>query len=161
MSRLEDGPYGVHHLPYGVFSTAEDPRRRLGVRIGEVTSVRPAGTTVEVTMEYDSAIKVPADAKAAVVAKTYEYAAHSVVKVFESSKSEYYALFDAVNSVDGTTQRVRADVNRISFPAAESLALINDSFGEIVLNGEAKIDPVRQSDPRFGLYARVLLVDAV
>ena len=99
--------------------------------------------------------------KAAVVAKTYEYAAHSVVKVFESSKSEYYALFDAVNSVDGTTQRVRADVNRISFPAAESLALINDSFGEIVLNGEAKIDPVRQSDPRFGLYARVLLVDAV
>ncbi|HFT6962108.1 TPA: hypothetical protein ACXN3R_003647 [Stenotrophomonas maltophilia] len=98
--------------------------------------------------------------KTAVVAKTYQYAAHSVVKVLESSKSEYYALFDAVNSVDGATQRVRADVNRISFPAAESLPLINDTFGEIVLNGEAKIDPVRQSDPRFGLYARVMLVDA-
>lgn len=98
--------------------------------------------------------------KTAVAAKTYQYAAHSVVKVLESTKSEYYALFDGVNSVDGATQRFRGEVNRISFPAAESLALINDSFGEIVLNGEAKIDPVRQSDPRFGLYARALLVDA-
>ncbi len=31
----EDGPYGVHHLPYGVFSTADDPARRLGVRVGD------------------------------------------------------------------------------------------------------------------------------
>jgi phospholipid/cholesterol/gamma-HCH transport system substrate-binding protein len=42
--------------------------RVLGVRIGEVTEVKPAGTTVEVTMQYDSDVKVPAAAKAAVVA---------------------------------------------------------------------------------------------
>ncbi|MBH1529791.1 hypothetical protein I5T99_12080 [Stenotrophomonas maltophilia] len=99
-------------------------------------------------------------AKTAVVAKTYEYAAHSLVKVFESTKSEYYVLFDGVNSVDGTTMRFRGEVHRVTFPASETLSLIHDTFGEIALTGEAKIDPVRQADPRFGLYARALLVDA-
>ncbi|MBS2964145.1 fumarylacetoacetase [Actinocrinis puniceicyclus] len=32
----DDSPFGVHNLPYGVFTTAERPeRRRIGVRIGE------------------------------------------------------------------------------------------------------------------------------
>ncbi len=56
--------------------------------------------------------------KTAVVAKTYEYAAHSLVKVFESTKSEYYVLFDGVNSVDGTTMRFRGEVHRVTFPAS-------------------------------------------
>lgn len=30
----EGDPFGPHNLPYGVFSTAEDDRRRVGVRIG-------------------------------------------------------------------------------------------------------------------------------
>ena len=31
----EGDPFGPHNLPYGVFSTADEPgRRRLGVRIG-------------------------------------------------------------------------------------------------------------------------------
>jgi phospholipid/cholesterol/gamma-HCH transport system substrate-binding protein len=42
--------------------------RVLGVPVGTITTVEPAGTTVEVTMEYDSEVKVPADVKAAVVA---------------------------------------------------------------------------------------------
>ena len=31
-----DHPFGIHHLPYGVFSTADDPHRRVGVRIGDL-----------------------------------------------------------------------------------------------------------------------------
>ncbi|HEX2144904.1 MAG TPA: fumarylacetoacetase [Glycomyces sp.] len=31
----EDGPFGLAHLPYGVFSTAKDPTPRIGVRIGD------------------------------------------------------------------------------------------------------------------------------
>ncbi len=31
-----DHPFGIHHLPYGVFSTASDPHRRVGVRIGDL-----------------------------------------------------------------------------------------------------------------------------
>lgn len=30
-----DHPFGVHHLPYGIFSTPARPRRRAGVRIGD------------------------------------------------------------------------------------------------------------------------------
>lgn len=30
-----DHPFGAHHLPYGIFSTPGDPRRRAGVRIGD------------------------------------------------------------------------------------------------------------------------------
>jgi len=41
--------------------------RVLGVRIGTVTSVTPKGDQVAVELEYDSAIKVPASARAAVV----------------------------------------------------------------------------------------------
>lgn len=42
--------------------------RILGVPIGQVDTVTPAGTTVEVEMSYDPEIDVPADAKAVVVA---------------------------------------------------------------------------------------------
>src|SRR3954466_6465118 len=42
--------------------------RVLGVKIGEVKTVDPAGTTVDVTMTYAPTVKVPADAKAVVVA---------------------------------------------------------------------------------------------
>lgn len=42
--------------------------RVLGVPVGTVESVDPAGTTVKVTMEYDADVKVPADVKAAIVA---------------------------------------------------------------------------------------------
>jgi phospholipid/cholesterol/gamma-HCH transport system substrate-binding protein len=41
--------------------------RVLGVRIGQVTSITPEGTTVRVEMEYDAKYKLPMDAKAVVV----------------------------------------------------------------------------------------------
>jgi virulence factor Mce-like protein len=42
--------------------------RILGVPVGQVDTVTPAGTTVEVEMSYDSEVEVPADAKAVVIA---------------------------------------------------------------------------------------------
>ena len=41
--------------------------RILGVRIGEVTSIKPEGRTVRVEMSYDGKYRLPADAKAVVV----------------------------------------------------------------------------------------------
>ena len=41
--------------------------RILGVKVGKVTSVRPAGDRVVVDMTYDDKYSVPADAKAVVV----------------------------------------------------------------------------------------------
>jgi phospholipid/cholesterol/gamma-HCH transport system substrate-binding protein len=42
--------------------------RVLGVPVGTVETVEPAGTTVKVTMAYDPDVKVPADVKAAIIA---------------------------------------------------------------------------------------------
>lgn len=42
--------------------------RVLGVRVGEVTDIKPMGTFVRVTMKYDAKYDIPADAKALVVA---------------------------------------------------------------------------------------------
>ncbi|SFB30716.1 virulence factor Mce family protein [Amycolatopsis marina] len=42
--------------------------RVLGVQVGEVVSIEPMGDKVKVAMEYDRAVQVPADAKAAIVA---------------------------------------------------------------------------------------------
>jgi phospholipid/cholesterol/gamma-HCH transport system substrate-binding protein len=42
--------------------------RVLGVRIGEVTKITPEGTKVRLDMQYDASYKIPADAKAVLVA---------------------------------------------------------------------------------------------
>lgn len=42
----------------------------MGVRVGKVTSIKPEGSTVAVTMEYDDRYDLPADVKAAVVTPT-------------------------------------------------------------------------------------------
>ncbi|BBA96307.1 putative fumarylacetoacetase [Actinacidiphila reveromycinica] len=47
MDLPHDAPFGVHNLPYGVFSTAGDPRRRLGVRYGD--HVLDAGAAARAT----------------------------------------------------------------------------------------------------------------
>ena len=42
--------------------------RVLGVPVGTVTRVEPTGTDVTVTMAYDDDVKLPADAKAVIIA---------------------------------------------------------------------------------------------
>ena len=42
--------------------------RVLGVKVGTVDTVEPAGTAVKVSMSYDETVKVPADVKAAIIA---------------------------------------------------------------------------------------------
>jgi phospholipid/cholesterol/gamma-HCH transport system substrate-binding protein len=42
--------------------------RVLGVKVGQIDSVTPTGTTVKVVMSYDETVKIPADAKAAIIA---------------------------------------------------------------------------------------------
>jgi virulence factor Mce-like protein len=44
--------------------------RVLGIRVGQVTSVNPAGTSVRVEMKYDAKRKIPADAQAVIVNQT-------------------------------------------------------------------------------------------
>lgn len=56
------------HFPRTVSIYEGSDVRVLGVPIGHVDDVTPSGTSVIVTMSYDADVKVPADAKAAIVA---------------------------------------------------------------------------------------------
>ncbi len=58
----------VAHFPRTISVYEGSEVRVLGVPIGAVESVEPSGTDVVVTMTYDSEVKLPADAKAAIVA---------------------------------------------------------------------------------------------
>ena len=56
------------HFPRTISIYEGSDVRVLGVPVGQVDSVSPAGTDVVVTMSYDADVKIPADAKAAIVA---------------------------------------------------------------------------------------------
>jgi virulence factor Mce-like protein len=57
----------VAHFTSAVGITAGSDVRVLGVKIGEVTSARPEGTTVRVAMRYDARYQIPAGAQAVIV----------------------------------------------------------------------------------------------
>ncbi len=57
----------VAHFPRVISVYEGSDVRVLGVSVGTVTEVKPDGTDVVVTMEYDADTKLPADAKAAVI----------------------------------------------------------------------------------------------
>jgi phospholipid/cholesterol/gamma-HCH transport system substrate-binding protein len=58
----------VAHFPRTISIYEGSEVRVLGVPIGNVESVVPSGTDVVVTMTYDSEVRLPADARAAIVA---------------------------------------------------------------------------------------------
>ncbi|WP_040798605.1 MCE family protein [Nocardia higoensis] len=69
--RAAFGPNTIH----AVFSTATavypgDDVRVSGVAVGVISAVEPRGTTVEVTLEVDRNIDIPADAQAVIVAQS-------------------------------------------------------------------------------------------
>lgn len=58
----------VAHFPRTISVYEGSDVRVLGVPVGTVTSVEPTGTDVTVTMTYDDTVKLPADAKAVIIA---------------------------------------------------------------------------------------------
>ncbi|HEU5036464.1 MAG TPA: MCE family protein [Nocardioides sp.] len=56
------------HFPRTISIYEGSDVRVLGVPVGQVDTVTPSGTDVVVTMSYDANVKIPADAKAAIVA---------------------------------------------------------------------------------------------
>jgi len=56
------------HFPRTISIYEGSDVRVLGVPVGQVDTVRPSGTDVVVTMSYDADVKVPANAKAAIIA---------------------------------------------------------------------------------------------
>lgn len=96
--------------------------------------------------------------KTGVKASTYDYAAHSIVTAMSKVAQDHYVLFDGINTVDGAEMACRGEVHRVAFDPASEMGFIQDAFGELELSGQAKIDPVRQADPKWGPFARVMLI---
>lgn len=68
MFRSDEQKTLTAHFPRTIAIYEGSEVRVLGVPVGTVDSVTPSGTDVVVTMSYDAKIKVPADAKAVIVA---------------------------------------------------------------------------------------------
>jgi len=68
MFRSDDTKTLTAHFPRTISIYEGSDVRVLGVPVGQVDSVTPDGTDVVVTMSYDADVKVPADAKAAIIA---------------------------------------------------------------------------------------------
>ena len=64
----EDTKTLTAHFPRTISIYEGSDVRVLGVPVGQVDTVTPSGTDVVVTMSYDADVKVPADAKAAIIA---------------------------------------------------------------------------------------------
>ena len=68
MFRSDDSLTVTAHFPRTISIYEGSDVRVLGVPVGTVDTVTPSGTDVVVTMHYDADVKVPADAKAAIIA---------------------------------------------------------------------------------------------
>lgn len=70
MRQPEETKTVTAHFPRAVSVYVGTDVRILGVNVGRVSAVVPEGNSVRVEMEYDAAVDVPADAKAAIVTPT-------------------------------------------------------------------------------------------
>ena len=68
MFRGEDTKTLTAHFPRTISIYEGSDVRVLGVPVGHVDTVTPSGTDVVVTMSYDANVKIPADAKAVIIA---------------------------------------------------------------------------------------------
>lgn len=68
MFRSEETKTLTAHFPRTISIYEGSDVRVLGVPVGKVDTVRPSGTDVVVTMHYDADVRVPAEAKAVIVA---------------------------------------------------------------------------------------------
>lgn len=92
------------------------------------------------------------------VTADYDYAAQSLVTAFTSQNQDYYILFAGLNTVDGTSTKCRGELYNLTMNPAENFGYIQASFGDLALSFIAKMDPVRQIDPKFGPFGRLILI---
>ena len=143
-----------------------EPGDMWGLEFAQVSSLalvdgtaQPLVLDTDYTLNATSGVLKFLTAKTGVKASTYSYASFSIVTALTANAQDMYVLFDGMNTVRGKTTKCRGEVNRIAFSPTDSLALINDSFGSINLTGSAKVDAFRINDPKYGGYARLMLLD--
>lgn len=89
----------------------------------------------------------------------YDHGGSSDVTLFTQQPPVRYLMMNGLNTVDGSTDRVRVRLYRLKFNPIGQLDLINNTFAELALTGTALIDVNNQADPALGLYGRIELLD--
>lgn len=82
----------------------------------------------------------------------YTSAALESAAMFSVAPPERYFYLDGINTVTG--ERVAAHLYRVQFDPADTIPLINDSFGELSLKGAALYDAEAALDPAIGGFGR-------
>jgi hypothetical protein len=91
----------------------------------------------------------------------YSYAQTDIVTAFEANDDdEYWVTFAGYNTEGVPDQKIKFDLYRVVFNAAELIALINEEQGTFDLSGRILRDSVRATDANFGGFARWIYVNA-
>ena len=93
-------------------------------------------------------------------------AASREVGVFKTSAPELWVRLDGLNTATSVTrsgssdfERTIVDVYKTRLDPAENFGLINDEFGQLVLNGSALVDTLKAQASAMGQFARFIYLD--
>lgn len=92
----------------------------------------------------------------------YTMAAARQVGVFKTAAPEVHIRLDGLNTattVSGDFERTIVDVYKTRLDPAENFGLINDEFGQLVLNGSALTDTTKAAASAMGQFARFIYLD--
>lgn len=93
-------------------------------------------------------------------------AAARQVGVFKTSAPEVHIRLDGLNTATSVTisgssdfERTIVDIFKVRLDPAENFGLINDEFGQLVLNGSALVDTTKAAASATGQFARFIYLD--
>lgn len=93
-------------------------------------------------------------------------AASREVGVFKTAAPEVWIRLDGLNTATSVTrsgssdfERTIVDIYKARMDPAENFGLINDEFGQLVLNGSALVDTLKSQASAMGQFARFIYLD--
>lgn len=100
---------------------------------------------------------------AAPITADYTNAASRQVGVFKTAPPEKHVRVDGYNTartVSGDFERLVLDAFKTRLDPLETLALINDEFGSMVINGSVLVDTTKAAASATGQFMRLIYFDA-
>lgn len=146
--------------------------------VGERYALKSTGRVSAVTLKDDgvtiSSANYTVDASGVIVFSNvsgltgpitadYTNAASRQVGLLKTAAPEKHIRVDGYNtarSVSGDFERVVAEAYKTRFSPFENLALINDEFGSLVINGSVLVDTTKAAASAPGQFARIIYFDA-
>lgn len=87
----------------------------------------------------------------------YTYGGSKNLSILTVKPKPVYLMMDGINTVDSSRERIH--FYKVEFQPLANLGLIDESLGEITLQGKCLLDSVYQLDPELGGYGKMELLD--